>query len=102
VTAAQEHKINASALQNRDATLNAIIDHKGFASPEVTALGGPEAPRKRVSEWRVGHTGDWRILSDGASGRDLIELVAHLGSCDRPTAAAFLGRLVALIEREAA
>jgi hypothetical protein len=38
--------------------------------------------------------GSWRCLGNGASGDDLIDLVAYLGECDRRTAGEWLGRLV--------
>jgi hypothetical protein len=98
VTAApkiSEAALNAMACESLAPILNQIVDYKGFASPEVTALGGPDAPQMRLREYRVGPHGDWRNLGDGATGKDLIELVVHLGSCDRGVAAEFLQRLVA-------
>lgn len=94
-TKLDEHALNRAACRNLTPILREIADFKGFGSMDITRLGGPDAPRKRLSEWRVGPYGDWRCSGDGSSGADLIALVAHLGSCDRATAAEFLQRLVA-------
>jgi hypothetical protein len=52
--------------------------------PKLTELRGP-------SPW---DGGSWHSLTNGASGPDIISLVAYLGECDRRTAAEWLGRLV--------
>lgn len=92
--AIDETDVARRAAENLNAILPRLMDFKGFADPAVAALAGPGAPKKRLTAWRVGQGGGWRCSGDGSSGRDLIDLVAHLGSCDRPTAAAFLAGLV--------
>lgn len=93
--AIDETDVARRAAANLNAILPRLMDHRGFADPDVVRLGGPDAPRKRLTEFRASpYGGGWRCSGDGSSGADLIDLVAHLGSCDRQTAARFLARVV--------
>jgi hypothetical protein len=98
-----EAAINAAACRNLNPILARLMDCKGYASDEVTRLGGRAEPI-RLTEYRVSETGAWRALSNpDAHGQDLVSFVQFLGGgCDRETATTFLAGLVERQQRAAA
>ncbi len=95
-------ELNRRACARLAQTLNAIIDRKGYASLEIARLGGPDAPRRQLKEYRVGHDGSWINLGagDGSCGTDMVSLLEYLASCSRDVAAAHLADIVDRLERE--
>jgi hypothetical protein len=87
-----ENRIARQAAANLSMIWDQIVTLHGDASPGVKRLNPDVEDRPIFSEFRFvgGEGGRWCIYATGASGNDLIDLVAHLGVVDRATAAAYL------------
>jgi hypothetical protein len=93
-TAINETVLNAEAVRDLADMIPRIVDYKGRPTADVGALNPTYQPRK-ISEWRVYHTGGWRALSGKpGQGPDLISLIAHLADVERPAAAELLESFV--------
>jgi hypothetical protein len=93
-----ERKINRDAVASLTQVMDKLYAYNGKPSGEILALN-PTAPPKRIREFKYSqYDGGWRHLSDGASGKDPISFVEYFASVDRPTAAAFLAKVVKGLE----
>jgi hypothetical protein len=67
-----------------------------YSGPQLKEFRGP-------NPWEVDKTlGSWVDVGTGAHGRDVVDLVAYLGSCDRSTAGAYLSSVLARVVEVAA
>jgi hypothetical protein len=87
-----------------------VTDYQGFPVGEIWALNPSNAPidpnrgmrrdGPRLLEfsgpdYREDNLGAWRCLGNGASGKDLVELIQYLaGGCERRAAADYLRSIV--------
>ena len=104
-TKLDERTVNAAACRHLNTILGELVDYKGRGNWEVNALCGDHfAEPVKLKHWRVidQYTGAWVDVGEGVRGNDLVSLAEHLGRCDRKLATAFLGRLVARLEKAAA
>jgi hypothetical protein len=106
--------INAKAIKHWSVLYHMIADWYGRPLAVVQRLGNPslvidpERPRrdgprllelKGPSQW---DGGSWCCLGNGAQGKDVVDLIAYLGECDRRTAGEWLSGLVGRLVEVAA
>ncbi len=89
------------ALESWPALHSRVVDMKGRS---IIGDLGPEPDReRRLVEFRFLQGGSWVVLGAGAgaSGRNVIDLIAWLGNCDRNTAADYLRDALKRIDADA-
>jgi hypothetical protein len=108
-------ELSRKAIQNWPWVWNHLVDFHGKPLGEVQRLN-PNYVEPKVGVRRNGaprlvefqgpggypNEGSWRCLGNGASGDDIVDLVAYLGECDRRTAALWISGLLSRIVEVAA
>lgn len=93
-----ENRIARKAAASLSAIQDQIVSMRGRIAHDLLMLNPDVAPEDRpvFGELRfTGVGGAWEMLSTGARGNDLIDLVSHLGCIDRPAATKYLAGVLA-------
>lgn len=77
-----------------------ITDLSGRPHYNVCALNKDAEHRPRINQIKfLDENGRWVMYGDGSKGSGIIDLVMHLGVCERAPAVAFLERLASTLKQ---